>query len=441
MSETSVQPAGAPQSPPLAAAARGEKAAGEAPAVDQGTATRRRRKNPAVLVLEVLASLRVTVVLFALSLLLVFFGTLAQIDAGIWTVVSKYFRSFFVWVPLQPLVQFAQVFLGVSKSARLPGAFPFPGGWTLGFALLVNLLAAHAVRFRLSWKRAGVLVLHFGLILMLVGEFITGVWAVEGHMSIEEGQTTNVVIESRKAELAVTLPGKDEDQVTVVPEGRLKKGGTIRDDDLPFDITVVKWMSNSTLARVKKGEENLADSGFGKERLASEQSETSGVASEQTVDMPSVYVTLTGKDGKELGTYLLSMWLKEQQITVDGKTYDVALRFQHAYKPYTLTLLEFRFDRYPGTDTPRNFSSRVRLRDPEYGEDREVTIRMNEPLRHRGETFFQANWNKETERGTVLQVVRNPAWQLPYWSCGIVAFGMIFHFGLNLVSFLRRRAG
>ena len=50
---------------------------------------------------------------------------------------------------------------------------------------------------------------------------------------------------------------------------------------------------------------------------------------------------------------------------------------------------------------------------------------MNEPLRHRGDTYFQADWNKKTEKGTVLQVVRNPAWQLPYWSCAIVALGML----------------
>jgi len=38
-------------------------------------------------------------------------------------------------------------------------------------------------------------------------------------------------------------------------------------------------------------------------------------------------------------------------------------------------------------------------------------------------------------------VVRNPAWQLPYWSCAVVALGMLIHFGLNLANFLERRAG
>ena len=47
-----------------------------------------------VKLLKPLASLQLTVVLFVLSLVLVFAGTLAQVDNPIWTAVSDYFRSF-----------------------------------------------------------------------------------------------------------------------------------------------------------------------------------------------------------------------------------------------------------------------------------------------------------------------------------------------------------
>ncbi len=42
--------------------------------------------------------------------------------------------------------------------------------------------------------------------------------------------------------------------------------------------------------------------------------------------------------------------------------------------------------------------------------------------------------------GTVLQVVRNPGWFMPYVSCILVTIGMLMHFGLSLVNFLNRRA-
>src|SRR5690348_14404843 len=92
-----------------------------------------------------LASLRLTVVLFSLALILVFCGTLAQVDMGIWTAVNQYFRSAYVWIPFQIFVHFGHVFFGVSQSAQLPGSFPFPGGWLIGGLLLANLLAAHTV--------------------------------------------------------------------------------------------------------------------------------------------------------------------------------------------------------------------------------------------------------------------------------------------------------
>jgi hypothetical protein len=372
----------------------------------------------------------------------VFFGTLAQIDSGIWTVVRDYFRSFYVWVPLRLFAQFGGVFFGLPGDLTVRGAFPFPGGWTVGGLLLANLLAAHLTRFRLTWKRSGVLILHAGLVLMMLGELITGLYAIEGNMVIEEGETSNVVIHNRFAELAVVDPSAgDTDTVTVVPGSLLKKGGTVRHDELPFDVRVVRWMVHSHLEKPGPDADNPATAGSGKERVAVGTGEVSGVATRQTVDTPSCYLELTGKDGKRLGTYLFSVLLREQAVKVGGKTYEVALRFKQTYKPYSLELLKFRFDRYPGTNTPKNFSSLVRLKDPEYGEDREVLIRMNEPLRHRGETFYQSGWNEKTERGTVLQVVRNPAWQLPYWSCGVVTLGMVLHFGLHLTNFLRRRAG
>ena len=58
---------------------------------------------PAIIrgVLKFFASLKLTVVLLSLGVLLVFFGTLAQVDVGIWSAVRDYFRSMIVWVPLQ----------------------------------------------------------------------------------------------------------------------------------------------------------------------------------------------------------------------------------------------------------------------------------------------------------------------------------------------------
>jgi hypothetical protein len=390
--------------------------------------------------------------MFALAMVLIFLGTLAQVDEGIFTVLNKYFRSGIAWIPFQALVRFGQVFLHLSPSAQVSGSFPFPGGWLIGGVLLVNLLAAHAVRFKLTWKRSGILILHSGLVLLMVNEFITGMFAVEGRMAIPANATVNFVEDHRATELAIidhSNPASDD--VVVVPGSFLRNGARIQHETLPFDVEVVRYMPNSDFPRdIVPGNENLATAGDGLKQVVVELPEVSGTDSDQRQDVPSAYVTFKKKDsGQSLGTYLVSSWWsvgwwlpggeQPQQVSVDGKTYDVFLRSKRTYKPYSIHLIEFRHDRYMGTDIPKNYSSQVRLVDPSRGEDRETLIYMNHPLRYAGETFYQANF-LSGDQGTVLQVVRNPGCLLPYIACTLVALGLLIHFGMHLIGFLQRRA-
>ena len=155
-------------------------------------------------------------------------------------------------------------------------------------------------------------------------------------------------------------------------------------------------------------------------------------------DIPAAYIELTHGETL-LGTYLVTPWLTApQQVEVAGRRHEIALRFERGYRPYTLSLIDFRHDRFVGTEVARNFSSLVRLSDPAHGVDREVLISMNNPLRYAGETFYQASFAPD-ERGTVLQVVRNPGWLLPYLSCTMVTLGMLVHFGIRLAGPLRRK--
>jgi hypothetical protein len=396
-----------------------------------------------------LASLRLTVVLFALSLLLVFLGTLALIDEGLWTVLHKHFRGWIAWIPLRVFVRFGQIFLGVSKTAELSGAFPFPGGKLLGSMLLANLLAAHAVRFKVNWKRSGILLIHSGLIVMMLGEGVTSEYAVETRMTIKVNGSSNYVAHHQDTELAI-IDSSDpkQDDVVVVPEAMLRKGAVPRHELLPFDVQPLRFMANSDLVKQPpSGTTNPATAGDGLHLVAVEQPEVPGADAEQREDVASAYVTFTDKEnGRTLGTFLVSRWFTlrpdmpshAQHVSVNGKQYDVYLRYKRIYKPYTVQLLEFHHDKYMGTNIPKNYSSVVRLTDPAQNEKREVVISMNQPLRYGGETFYQSGVLPD-DSGTILQVVRNPGWLMPYISCGLVAVGMIVHFGLNLVGFLRRK--
>ena len=331
------------------------------------------RFNSGVLrILRVFASLKLTVVLFALSIFIVLAGTLAQVEKDIWEVVDAYFRmkitvpsnasdmfslgfakeifwSMFAWIDLQI---FAPPAFFPEKPV-ISGGFPFPKGWLIGLVMIVNLFSAHLIRFKvqakgtrlwvglgvivfglaftaaviatgmaneavesrtdgewtalwylllggliavligsialiiylgpdknahrivaacaglicaglLGWfvyegqfsgasmrilwqlakataaaeillggcilvfkKRAGIVLLHFGIGLMMLSELLVGVSAVEGQMVITEGQTVNWLQDIRELEVAIIDESNPEQaEVMVIPESRLSSRGT-----------------------------------------------------------------------------------------------------------------------------------------------------------------------------------------------------------------------
>ncbi|HWG46325.1 MAG TPA: cytochrome c biogenesis protein ResB [Gemmataceae bacterium] len=393
---------------------------------------------------KALASLRLTVFLFVLSMILVFCGTLAMMDQGLFTVLSRYFRSGIAWIPLQLFVRFGQVFFGISPDAQVAGSIPFPGGWLIGAALLVNLIAAHATRFRFTLKRSGILLIHSGLIILMLGELVTGLFSVESSMTIPVGGSSNYVENFDSVELAfVSSANAKEDKVVVVPENQLQTNGTIHNDLLPVDIEVVRYLKNSSVPEdIPADVDNLATRGFGLQTVALEQPPGRGVDADQKRDMPSAYLTFKDKkSGQSLGTYLVSLNFRNAQpVDIDGTPYRVALRLKRNYLPFAFHLEKLDQEMYRGTRLAKRYASLVRVTG-ENGLDREVLIHMNHPFYFEGQTFYQsrAEITPEGVGVTGLQVVRNPGWPLPYIACTMVSGGMVIHFLLHLLGFFRRK--
>lgn len=450
------------------------------------------KNNP----LSWLASLRLTVILLALSMYLIFVGTLAQVELGIWQVVETYFRSWFVKVPFD-----------VFRSLLYPGSEErwsyghwFPGGFLLIALLLINLLAAHAMRFKIAGKgfglllgallivlgtavtaytvlepqtsatiqqdvmlmlliwsvpmtligigclylfgsrKAGIVLVHAGLILMLVGEYITGLGATEGQMWIHEKGASNTIIDIREVELAfVTGAAENRQEHIVIPQAMIEKADEddtmIQSPQLPLTVRIDAWMENSDLLPSINGEDPT-------QVKYQAQKIPAVTGTEQRADRPSVMATLFN-GGERVGQYLLTTWefVRPTKVEVDGKVWEVSLRFKETHLPYTLQLVDFRHDKFTGTTTPRNYSSTLRLEVPEAGQSRNAFIKMNQPLRYDGKAFFQSGFFQQPlnrNLGTIMQVADNPGAWVPYLSCVIVTVGLTMHFVVSLVKYGRR---
>ncbi len=300
-------------------------------------------------------------------------------------------------------------------------------------------------------RRAGIVLLHGGVGLLMFGEFFVSHFAAEEQMVLQEGQTVSFARDIRSVELVIFSRSKSgRKKVVAVPlvttgkTTRFIQGDTIDLDGLPFDMEIVKYFENSTVRPVRPGEANAADKGMGLRYVAEKDTPRRGVGGGR-VDLASAYVKfLDKKTGAELGTYLLSQHFASrivpQGIAVGDQGYGLGIRFKRSNKPYQLTLLDVRKDDYVGTSMPRNYSSLVRLKDPKRNVEFETKIWMNNPLRYAGETFYQSGYNVDA-RGhetSTLQLVKNTGWMIPYVACMIAATGMLAHFFVVLMAFLQR---
>jgi hypothetical protein len=307
----------------------------------------------------------------------------------------------------------------------------------IGGLLLINLVAAHLYRFAFSWRKAGIVLAHFGLILLLVGELLSGLWQRDYSMRLAEGETKNYAESFRDNELAITdTTDASADHVVAIPEPLLARKTPIQHPKLPFRILPKSYYPNSLLhARPKDGAAAQATQGFGTGILATPQPLT---YKQDERNLPSAFIELAAPD-QSLGTWLVSTQLvMPQEFDYAGRHWKIELRTARAYQPFSLTLLKFSHDRYAGTDIPKNFSSRLRLTTPDGRDDREVLIYMNNPLRYAGLTFYQSGY--QGDRTTILQVVRNPSWLVPYAACTLMTLGLLLQFGIHLAGFVATRA-
>jgi hypothetical protein len=406
-------------------------------------------------IVDFFTSLKLTVVLLAFAIVLVFVGTLAQADEGLYGAQAHYFKQ---WVVIG-----AHLF-----GHKVP--LILPGGYLLGVLLLVNLIAAHIYRFELSRKKIGIQLAHAGVIVLLVGQLSTDMLAREMQMHFTEGETRSYSESATDYELIFIADGL----VTAIPEKLLKAGDALKIENLPFTIRVKEHWRNSNLnfrAPMLQNGPPLTTNGVA-ENFDFKPAEDVKTTDEKNV--PTVVLEFLTPAGS-LGSWVVSDWSGDpalvesvrngymqmggdlaqqiagqltapQTIVVDGKTFTFTMRPARVRHSFTLTLLKATHTTYPGTDIPKDFRSRVRIDNPQTGEKREVEISMNHPLRYGGYTYYQYQMDAGQSAQmagraptSVLSVVRNPSWLTPYVGCAMVGAGLLIQFLYHLAGFVTKR--
>jgi len=308
--------------------------------------------------------------------------------------------------------------------------------------------------------RGGNVLIHLAVGLLMVGQFAFGDRQIEERMTIIEGRETNTTCRTDEVELAViesAIP--DTDRVTVISSRLLKArvgGQPIAAEELPFELRVIDYYPNSAVRAAEPARSNPATTGLGLTRQAVEVPPEGGASSR--VNIASAYVQLVERaGGRDLGTFLVTQYLNDQEqlfvgaaadecdtVVADGRDWRLQLRFRRSYKPYVVRLDDVRRINYSASETPRDYSSYVTFIDNVNGAEQKGRIWMNNPVRYRGETFYQSTYSQidlgdgEQAELTGLQVVANAGWLVPYVACVLAFWGMLVHFGGTFLRFADR---
>ncbi len=355
--------------------------------------------------LKLCSSVRITVICLFWLFVLTFWGTVAQVQQGLYVAQERFFYSFFFlaakWIPV-------------------------PGGQLILWILFINLVAAAITHFSKlrHWRYIGLKLSHIGLLIYFVSAFVTFHVTEESYVHMAEGEGTNLSSSYEKWEIAYWTDKGDTRKVTAYTLSGIKIGETIPFNSPDFTISVDQFLLNAaafTKTLPASGVRPLNGSGISLLQPKEVQKER-----EKNV-AGGLFTFKTAK--KTESVVLYGAESVPTRLMINGKEYFFSLRRVKKELPFTIRLDDFKVKFHPGTQTAASYESFATLTLPKGGE-RKTHIYMNNPLTFNAYTLFQASYDVDSQgrEYSTLAVVKNTGRILPYIACFVVFFGLALHF-------------
>lgn len=342
-------------------------------------------------------------------------GTIKQKEIGLYHSQQIYFDSWFFWL----------------------GQFPLPGGkftitlifWGLCYQLF------YKTDFK-NKKKIGITLAHIGVLFLFIGSIITNLTNIEGSMIIPEGKTINYFQDYHLIEMAVSpVEGSAFLKTAAFNQNDLKKNQHLTVSNTSLKINILNFYKNSIIQPIN-AHDNLAQKkryGLSSRFKAIE----APLNSNENENVPSIEFEVTGSE--DSGIYLIykDMPVNQTMRAIDGSRWQFEIRSLRHYIPFSITLNDFEKTYYPSSQIPKSFKSSIVLHDNSI--DQKIEIKMNEPLRYKGFTFYQSSFS-ENSNGEItdLAVVKNEGKYFPYISSIIICIGIFIHLLLNMSSLFKQ---
>ncbi|MBK8098434.1 MAG: cytochrome c biogenesis protein ResB [Planctomycetes bacterium] len=382
-------------------------------------------RSLATAVLGLVGSMELSVYLLLYLGLLTFLGTIAQLELSAYDAQKEYFES---WS--------APLFRGYW--IRIPGGLP-----TM-IALFCNLLIGGVIRIRWQKRTIGILITHFGMLLLLLAGWVKHAWSISGSLALFEGQQGTTFVSFHEWEVALVRQDGDKVFERMVPAeafaaAALRGLARIDDPALPFAVDLHHWLENC-------------------EPAAKGPMVTTDMPVVDGVYLRAVDVDLLRRERNFAGCYarvterggathegVLFGWENRPEVvndspftfTVAGQRYGLMLRRKTWDLPFSVRLDKFMKRDHPGTVTPMDFSSEVTV----FAGDQTWPVRifMNNPLRRDGHVLYQTSYGmaRDGRMYSALEVAQNPSDKWPEYACYVIAVGLVWHFGRKLLGYVK----
>jgi hypothetical protein len=143
-----------------------------------------------------------------------------------------------------------------------------------------------------------------------------------------------------------------------------------------------------------------------------------------------------------VAAFLIFHFSQESNIRLaEGESTNISMTDRPVLKslplPFTIRLDHFKAEFHQGTEVAKSFESWVTITTGSL--QRQVRIYMNNPLRYKDYTVYQASYDVDPsgKEHSTLAVVKNFAKPLPYIACFMVFGGLALHFLIQ--AFIAKR--
>lgn len=374
-----------------------------------------------------LSSFLLGIICLVLLGLTVWLSTLEMESMGLYATTQKYFSA-----------QSSPIVIPQIDGITIP--LPLPGAYWICAVLFVNMVLGGLVKIRKNPKNVGVMMAHFGIIAILAVGAVDHHKSIHSEMSLYEGGMYDFTQKYDKPSIEVSSynAAGEKQKPFVIKEQYLRdlegsKTRTFTFKDLPFDLEVSHFLPKSNL--YKKGAPRTTDDGPVVQgyflKVEDPKDEQAG---------HGCVATIRPKNGDPSYTVNLSQSIgNPQTFAVEGVLYGLEMPNEIWNMPFEIRLTDSIGEYYPGTRRPKHFQS-----DFDWSSDgtleKRASISMNKPLRYEGFTIYQAKYAEPINgmKNSGLAIVTNPVDGWPEKCLYLAGLGLIMHFGVMLVLFLKR---